>query len=182
MRLPVLGGKPQQIIVQCKNGEASADIGGTGMGPGIPVVLTANGTDDGLSVVLSSTAAANQLTSLGYGIAPVVIKNGQIGDVVMFGVVLSAKLVLQTRSASTAAWASWVAGATGDALIPETVNNGLKFGFSGSSMNASAVQPPMVAMQSWASGTTQASSFTLAGASTTVSALYMNLRIFVRSM
>jgi hypothetical protein len=92
MRIKLNGNKADQVIVVIKSAEASATIAA-----GTPVVLVANGTNDGLAVVLPSTATASKTVPFSYGVAVQDIPAGVVGEACVFGV-CNVKLTLQTRA------------------------------------------------------------------------------------
>jgi hypothetical protein len=164
MRTPVLGpgtfSSPtgsthrETIIGTFKNAEASLTLG-----LGTPVVLSFNGTDDGLAVALPSTVGAAAAKNAGFPAGVVVSPNGilagAIGDVQTWGLCLQAKVVAATRSATSAAWVSYASQDTGAVLEVDTVANA--FNIQGSTV-AQQYLPYAVLAQSYASSTTQASS------------------------
>lgn len=92
MRIKTNGNKADQVILVVRSAEASASIPA-----GTPVALVANGTNDGLAVVLPATSTAAKITAFQYGVAVGDMAAGQIGEVCVFGV-CNAKLTLQTRA------------------------------------------------------------------------------------
>ena len=114
--------RPWQAVLTQKNGETSASIVA-----GQPVVLSMSGTDDGFSVVLPGTAGANKSNALFMGIAcnPNTWVAGSYNDIICGGFVQNVRMVVGTRSATTAAWASYVAQGVGDACSVDTVNNAI---------------------------------------------------------
>ncbi len=180
MRTPILGPGTfasssgsthrETIIGVFKNGEASASLP-----VGSPVVLSFNGTDDGLAVVLPSTAAtASAAKSSGFGAGVVVSANGiaagAMGDVQTWGLCLNARITAATRSATSAAWVSYASQDTGALLAIETVGNG--FSIVGSTVTQQYL-PYAVLAQSYASSTTQASS---------LSQPYITAKVFLRML
>lgn len=164
MRTPILGpgtfAAPsgsthrETIVGVFKNAEAS-----TTLALGVPVVLAFNGTDDGLAVVLPATAGAAKTTVFACGVvvSPNGIVAGQLGDVQVYGLCLQAKIMVGTRSATDAVWASYASGAAAGILEMETVNN--MFTQLGSSASQQYI-PYAALAESYASSTTQASSLT----------------------
>lgn len=155
MRLPTLGAKYQTVIVQVKNADTVVLPNGT------PVCFAYNGTDDGLAVVLPNTGGAAKATTLFAGVveftgtsAGTGLPVGSIGDAFFFGMVTNARLLLVTRSATSAVWPSYAAVAVGDALGIDTVNNAFTDLATGAQ---SAYAPIAVAGFAQASTTTQAS-------------------------
>lgn len=121
MRFQTLGDKPEFISVHVRN-DAGASIP-----KGTPVVLSMDGTEDGLAVVLPSGAADQaEADRFCFGIVPDTLASNKIGEAIVFGVVREAIVIRQTRTASTDTWAASVASsAIGAQLGIETVNNAL---------------------------------------------------------
>ena len=119
MRFKQVGNKPDLAAVVIRNAEASATI------PlGAPVVLNMNGTNDGLDVVLPSTSGSlRSIIGLRYGIATKALSAGDYGEAIVFGFTVSLLLERQTRSTSTAVWATEAARSVGEYLTIDTVNN-----------------------------------------------------------
>ena len=177
--------RPWKAIVTYKNGESSTSIVA-----GQCVVLSMSGTDDGYAVVLPSTAGAAKTASLFKGIAapkastisttPYAVPPGTYFNVIIGGYCPTACLVLATKAASTAAWPSYAAGAIGDMLYCETVNNGLVN--AGSVAANSLFNGVAVLLQTYASATTAASSAytgTVAASATALTvSVAANLKVF----
>ena len=128
---------PEKVFIVCKNDEASnAWIAGA------PVVLQADGTDDGLAAVrLTSGAAAK--SSLLVGVADKATAATGVGLVQTYGVRTDA-VINQAGTASNAN------GAIGDVMTPWTASNG----FSGAAAGAATGYSPWaVLMQTVASST-----------------------------
>ena len=125
------GNKPQKYLNQVRNAESTASIA-----RGTPVVLNLSGTpqpstyqnglpagfEDGLQVVLPSTGGAFAAAYYDYGVAAADILAGQLGDALLDGVI-QALVIINTRSASTANWASNATQAASALLSIDTVNN-----------------------------------------------------------
>jgi hypothetical protein len=91
---------------------------------GAPVVLAMNGTQDGIAVVLPSTAgAANLVTGLRYGVCTANLPVNGYGEAIVFGLAQSLLLERQTRANSSANWASEPARSVGEFLSIDSVNN-----------------------------------------------------------
>lgn len=152
MRLPTLGAKYQTTLVQVKNADTVAIPNGS------PICFAYNGTDDGLAVVLPSTGGVTKASNLFAGVCnfsgSTSLPVGSIGDAQFFGMVTNARLLLVTRSATSAVWPSYAAIAVGDALAVETVNN-VFTDLAAGAQTAFGVQA--VAAAAIASATTQAS-------------------------
>src|SRR5437867_8575137 len=114
MRFKVAGNKKDIVAVVVKNAETAITISA-----GAPVFLAVNGTNDGLAVVSPvSITAAKQCTFFGFALTD--IAPGQFGESIVFGFYDSARVAVATRSATSADWASFVAGSVGAVLVPGT--------------------------------------------------------------
>ena len=125
--------RPESYIHSVRNAETVAIPKGT------PVILNlslaaqpttasdghAIGYEDGLQVVLPSTAGAVLSVLYNYGVALNTIPAGLLGEVQVHGVIPAALFVRATRSASTASWSgSATSSAVGGFLVSiDTVNN-----------------------------------------------------------
>lgn len=157
MRFQELGDKPGLGVEQVRSSETTITIKKGG-----PTLLTLSGTEDGLRVT-SAEAAADALWNCFFGLAVTDIAPGQLGEVVNFGVYKYARVTLSTRSASTAVWVSYSAGAIGDALGIKTGAGEQALVRSVAATNTSFF-PAMMLGFTYASATTSASS--LGGTST----------------
>ena len=126
--------RPERYIHSVRNSESTAAIPA-----GTPVILNLSATpqpttnsdghlagfEDGLQVVLPSTAAATSALLFPYGVALAAIANQQLGEVLVHGVGAYALFVRGSRSASTASWPSSAStsSAGGFLLSIDTVNN-----------------------------------------------------------
>jgi hypothetical protein len=110
--------KAEAVYLSCKSAESSASIP-----RGTPVALVMNATNDGLAVVLPSTATATKAEVLAFGVTPAAIAAGNFGKVQAYGFCRNAVLVKRTRSATDADWASTAAAAVGAILTIDTVDN-----------------------------------------------------------
>lgn len=169
MRAYTIGDKAETISFRVKNGESSSTIV-----KGTPVVLEVDGTDDGLSVVLPGSAAANA-NSLVFGVAIASIAAGNYGEVQAFGFNRYSILRRQTRGASTDSWASGIAISVGVMLNIDTVNN--CFSTSGGTLAASAFLPFALAGESVASYASSASA-----TSDTRTAITTSIKTFLRML
>ncbi len=159
MRFKQVGNKADLFAVVVRNADTVT------IPLGSPVVLNMNGTNDGLDVVLPSTAGASKVTAFlaGVVVSPSTpnqqgIPVNQFGEAQVFGFVNSCVLTRQTRSASSVSWASEASIASYVLLIPETVGNG--FATSGGTQAASAFLPFAILQQSlgsYSSSTSQTS-------------------------
>ena len=124
MRAKYVGNKSDQIIVNIKNAEASATI------PlGAPVMYNLSATaatqasDDGLAVVLPSTAAVAKYqlcagVNTSYNLAV-----NYMGESLIYGYCPATLVKLTTRAASTDTWASVQSVASALLLTPDFTNN-----------------------------------------------------------
>ena len=92
---------------------------------GAPMVLNLNGTGDGYSVVLPSTAGQAKSNALVWGVCLTVggLGVGSKDDCYGTGYCPFAIIVYATRSASSASWTSSASIASGAILSIDTVNN-----------------------------------------------------------
>jgi len=113
------------------------------------------GVGDGYSVVLPSSATGAIAASLAQGIAcnPQSWAVGAYNDVIVGGVAPNAKVLMLSRSATGANWASFAAGGLGDVLTVDTVRNALAW----SATSPAGALAQFILMDSWASYTTIAS-------------------------
>jgi hypothetical protein len=120
MRMKTVGNKRDGVYVVIRNAEASASIPA-----GTPVTLVLNGTNDGLDVVLPSTAGDAKNGAFKYGIATSTLIAGAYGESQAFGFCPYALMTKMTRAASTDSWTSSQSSASGIALGWESINNAL---------------------------------------------------------
>ncbi len=114
MRFKQNGNKRDLVAVVIYNDEASAAI------PlGAPVVLSFSGTQDGLGVVLPSTAADVLQSTGAFGVSMGAYAAKAFGEAQVFGACSNIKL-MRTRADSTGTFAAIAAGAL---LKAESVNN-----------------------------------------------------------
>lgn len=132
--------KPEKYIHAVLNAETSSIPLGT------PLVLNLSGTpqpstytnglpagsQDGLQVVLPSTAGAGATIAYQYGVAVGVIAPSQLGESQVHGVVPYAIVVFATRAASTDSWTSSASIAASQWVKADTVNNAFSTMGSGS--------------------------------------------------
>jgi hypothetical protein len=127
MRFKQNGNKKDIVAVVVRNDEASASIP-----RGTPVTLVLDGTEDGVAVVLPSTAGDAKNGAFKYGIAVNTIAAGDYGESQVFGHCSYAILTRATRAATSDSWTSSQSQDSGIALGWDSINNALV-------MNASAV-------------------------------------------
>lgn len=116
-----LGTKPDNYRIMVKNADTVTIAAGT------PVIFAFNGTEDGVAVVLPSTATATKANYFAGVFAeglPLAV-NGY-GQAQVWGMINSAVVIGQTRSASSANWSSLAAFSTGQALSVNTGLNGFQ--------------------------------------------------------
>ena len=119
MRIRQVGNKSDLMAVVVHNAEVSAAIGA-----GIPVVLNGNGTKDGLDVVLPATSGVlGNIIGLLFGVTTNKIANGDYGEAVVYGFHPTVTLEINSRSASTASWATQAAISGGQFMSVDTVAN-----------------------------------------------------------
>lgn len=116
-----LGTKPDNYKVMVQNADTVT------IAPGTPVFLAFNATADGVAVVLPSTGGSTKANFL-YGVYAegIPLPVNDYGQCQVWGMVNSAVVIGQTRSASTANWASLAAFSTGQALSVNTALNGFQ--------------------------------------------------------
>lgn len=150
MRFKQVGNKRDIVDIVVHNAEASASIPS-----GTPVAFVMNATNDGLDVVLPSTAGAAKATSFAAGIALKTMAAGDYGEAQVFGFCQNVVLKRQTRSDSTGDWSSNASGfATGLVLLIDTVYNAMS---TAASTGASIYAPIAVLAESVASWASTAS-------------------------
>ncbi len=119
MRFQTLGDKSAFIANNFKNAETVT------ISRGAPAIMQLNGTNDGLAVVLPSTAGQGKSRQLFVGVALDDLAPGQVGQFQNFGFCRTISLVVQTRSATSggASWSSVASIASLVLLDIETINN-----------------------------------------------------------
>lgn len=118
MRVKLAGNKRDSVIHIVRNMDTVSIPGGT------PVVLTMNGTNDGLGVVLPSTAGATKSQLLPYGVlAGDSLNVGEAGESIVFGYSQFTVVTVLTRSATSASWPAAASVAALQALTIDTANN-----------------------------------------------------------
>ena len=137
----------------------------------------AKGFQDGLQVVLPSTAGQIPTAHYMYGVALGNITPNQIGESMIHGVCNAVVEIVLTRTSTTSVWASYASIASGFMLSIDTANNAFA---TYTSLAASNFQPPAVLLASIASFTTNAS--TIGVSSLTSYASTILARVFVRMM
>lgn len=120
MRMKSVGNKRDSVFVVIRNAESSASIPA-----GAPVTLILNGTNDGVDVVLPSTAGDAKNGAFKYGIATATLLAGAYGEAQVFGYCPYALMTKMTRAATTDSWTSSQSSQSGIALGWESINNGL---------------------------------------------------------
>lgn len=184
--------RPERMIASVLNADTSGTQNADNhISIGTPLVLNLTSTpqpsagadafgpgyQDGLQVVLPSTAGANPSQQLMYGIAMANIASLTLGESMIHGVCKAVIEVVLTRSATTTVWASYASINSGFVMSIDTVNNALA---TYTSLAAAQAQPPFVLLDSVASFTTNAS--TIGVSSLTSYASTILARVFVRQM
>lgn len=118
MKHQTLGDKADFASRQIRNGEASATIP-----RGAPVVMALSGTEDGLRVLLPSTAGAVKSMLFFFGVSMDSYAVGALGEAQAAGFCRYAKLLRQARTSSTVSWASEDTLATGLFLALNSVHD-----------------------------------------------------------
>lgn len=167
MRFRQIGGKADAITVSVRNAETSSIPQGT------PLVLALNGVDDGLAVVLPSSAGAAKTNALIYCITPVAIAANEIVDAFVYGYVPYTRVLTATRAASTDSWSSSASLNSLGVLVVDTINDALSL-FSESQADGDFL-PPFVLGQTVAAVAASASA-----TSDTRTAIVTTKRVFVR--
>jgi hypothetical protein len=144
----------------------------------------AAGYQDGLQVILPSSAGQVPSAHFSYGVALGSLAPNQIGESMVHGVCNAVVEIVLTRTSTTSVWASYAAinSVTGTAATPfllsiDTANNAFA---TYSSLATGNLQPPAVLLASIASFTTNAS--TIGVSSLTSYASTILARCFVRMM
>jgi hypothetical protein len=114
MRFKQNGNKRDLMAVVIYNDEATATIP-----VGAPVVLSLSGTQDGLAVVLPSTAGNAKQSTFGYGVSLNSIPPKGFGEAQVFGLCNNVA-IMRTRATSTD---PYVTLASGVLLLAESVSN-----------------------------------------------------------
>jgi hypothetical protein len=121
MRAKYVGNKADKIIFNIKNVEAVSTV------PlGAPVVFNLSVTssaDDGLGVVLPSTAGALKYNLLAGVNLSYQLAVNQMGEAILFGYSPKTLVKVNTRAASTDTWASVASVASGVLLTPDFTHN-----------------------------------------------------------
>src|SRR6266849_2091691 len=125
MRAKYVGNKADRFAVVIRNAEATASIP-----RGTPIIAVLNGTNDGLDVVLPSTAGSALSFNARLGVATDTLTAGQYGESLVYGYVAYALITRMTRAASTDSWTSSASTASGIGLGIDTLNNAFLLGAS----------------------------------------------------
>jgi hypothetical protein len=114
MLINTVGNKADTISIVVKNS-------GTATIPaGSPVYFTFNGTDDGTSVIDATAAGAAKYQTFA-GVLPADVVPNSMSNAVVFGFMNAAKVIRQTRSATSVDYAATTI-AIGDILVVDTAN------------------------------------------------------------
>lgn len=175
LTLNQVGNRAAKAKGTIKNGEASASIP-----RGTPVILklstTSDSDNDGLAVVLPSTAGAANSFGLRYGISLDTIATGAFSEAVLFGVASYALITRMTRAASSDSWTSSASVASGAGMGVDTINNALLVGATIAGSIASNAMP-IILLDSLASSAASATA-----TSDTRTAITNAVRVFVRML
>jgi hypothetical protein len=144
---------------------------------GSPVCYKMSGTNDGLGVVLPAQAGAGASSAI-CGIVPVSIAVGEKGTAVAYGIIYNAKLVLQTRAATTDSFASLASIAKFSLLLVDSAGNRMQ---SAASVAQTGYLPHAFIAQTVASQASSASG-AVTSAFSTATAVYTTVKAFVRMM
>ena len=137
----------------------------------------AKGYQDGLQVVLPSSAGQIPSVHFSYGVAMGKIAQNQLGESMVHGVCMAVVEILLTRTSTTSVWASYASVAGGYMLSIDTANNGFT---SFSSIASNNFQPPAAMLDNIPSFTTNASTIGVSSLTSYVSTLLA--RVFIRMM
>src|SRR6187455_1123312 len=119
MNFKRVGDKAEKIFIPVKSDEPTAT-----MKLGTPVVFSFDGTDDGVAVVLPSTAVAAMQAAAAVGILTQDLTPGVTGQCQVYGLCLSTRIVRVTRALTTDPWPSAAAVTTkGLQLTMDVANN-----------------------------------------------------------
>jgi hypothetical protein len=124
MRFKSVGSKRDSTYVVVHNADTVT------IPQGSPLTLVFNATNDGLDVVLPSTAGDAKNGAYKYGIATASMIVGQYAEAQVFGYCPYALATAMTRGASTNSWTSSASVASGAAMGWDSVNNALAFNAS----------------------------------------------------
>ncbi len=174
MRLSqVPGNKADHVMLNVKNAEATASIP-----RGTPVIAVFNGTDDGMAVVLPSTAGSAKSFNFRYGVATTTLAAGQQGEAIAFGYVVYALITRMTRAGTSTSdsWTSSAAIASGVGLGIDTLNNAFLVGASRAGDLVSAADNAVL-VDSLSSMSASATATT-----DTRTAILVGARVFVRML
>lgn len=170
MRLKLAGNKADTEFRIVKNSDAT--LAAT-MPAGTPVILALNSTDDGLAVVMPSTAGNIATEALFFGVLPYALQQNQVGEAISNGLVQNAIMTRATRSASSASWTSSQSIASWACMSVDTINNALTtYSASG---GASQYMPFAVLAQSVSSISASATATT-----DTRTAITVSVRVWVQ--
>lgn len=166
------GNKPNVIRAKVHSAETTVTIL-----KGSPVFykITSTAANDGIDVI-SAEGLADVNQGFFAGIAMQDIAPGKYREAQVFGICEYARLILTTRSATSATWASQAAGAIGDIMSIATGTN-LCQALSDAATGVAGTFPKFALGTSWASITTQASSLGPTGTAWTTTG-----RIFMRAL
>lgn len=173
MRIKNAGDKGDKVIVNIKNAEVSATIP-----RGTPVIAILNGTDDGLAVVLPSTAGNALSFNARLGVATAALAVGQVGESIIYGYVAYALITRMTRAGTSTSdsWSSSASIASGIGLGIDTLNNAFVLGASRAGALVSAAD------NAWLVDSLPSSTASATSTADTRTAITMGARVFVRML
>lgn len=184
--------KPDKIVFSVRNADTSGTQNTNNqINRGTPLVLNLSttpqpvasadgngaGWEDGLQVILPSTAGAVPTQHFQYGVALGAIAASQLGETMINGVCLASVEIVLTRSASSTVWASYASIAASFAMSIDTLNNAYQ---TYSTLQPSQGLPACVLLDSLASFTTNASTIGISSATSYASTVLA--RVFLRQM
>lgn len=168
MNFKTVGNKRDEQMIVVKNAET------VNIPLGTPLVGQFNGTDDGLAVVLPSTAGAAKSNLLPFGVALDNLDPAEINYSLVYGFAQFALVAVASRSATTASWATWASSAS---LAPLQINSVANAFSITATFSGSNFIPMAVLLDSVAAGTGSASN-----ATDTRSFIIQGFRAFIRML
>ena len=158
--------RPHTARITCYNSDAAQ------IPRGAPVFLNYTAAGEEKYVALPSTGSAAKNTFLCQGLATANVPVGEWGEFLVAGFHFAAKVIRQSRAASTDSYASVAAIAVGDYFTIDSVNNGL----ARSGAGAASIGPAMFA----ALETSVSLASTVSTTSDTSVAVTIGLKMLVR--
>lgn len=174
MKIAQIGAKYNYATIPVKNADTVV------IPSGVPVCFAYNGTDDGLAVVLPSTALAAGAHTFFAGVLEVAGQTSlglsQIAQCVVDGLATNAKIILVTRASTTVSFNSYSALTVGQLLQLDTVGNAF---LTAATVGATSYVPFAAVAQTLASG---ASSTSGTGAFSAATAVTAAIKVHLRTM